>query len=79
MMWRIKCDCCGWKTKPHYSIIDCMKEKEWAHRCGINEKGHDAHDSAFGSTCPKCGRQTAKEESRWFTEKELQEARNGRH
>ena len=74
MMHRIICDYCGWKTKPHYSLIDCVKEKEWAHRYGVKEKDYDAHDSAFGSICPRCGRQT-RNESRYFTEQEIKEAR----
>ena len=71
-MYRIKCGFCGWKTKPRYSIIDCVKEKEWAHRYGVKEAGCDAHDSAFGNTCPKCGK-TTQEEHRWFSDKELAE------
>lgn len=69
-MFRIKCTTCNWKTNPHYSIIDCVKEKELAHMAGRKETGYDAHDSAFGNTCPKCGKAT-EEEFRWFSKQEL--------
>lgn len=69
-MYRIRCAKCGWHTKPHYSIIDCVMEKEWSHKFGIKEVGFDAHDSAFGKTCPKCGGKTI-EEYRYFNSNEL--------
>lgn len=79
-MYRIICPSCGWKTKPHFSIIDCVREKETAHAGGIKEFDRnngiyfDAHNSAFGNVCPKCGRTTA-EEHRWFSDAELKETR----
>jgi sarcosine oxidase delta subunit len=77
-MHRIICPSCGWRTKPHYSIIDCLKEKELAHAFGLKafDKWYgvysDAHDSAFTDICPECGKKT-KEEFRWFPEKEIKE------
>lgn len=68
-MHRILCTACDWKTKPHYSIIDCVKEKEYAHRFGIVKKcDRDAHDAAFGDYCPKCGNKTI-EEYKWFDQR----------
>lgn len=76
-MWRIKCEKCGWTTQVHYSIIDCVKDKQWAHAWGFCEKNpfydgiyYDAHDSAFGNMCPKCKGKT-KEEHRYFTNDEI--------
>lgn len=69
-MYRIRCTKCGWHTKPHYSVIDCIKEKELAHRFGLKEAEFDYHDSAFGKTCPKCGSKIV-EEYRYFSAKEL--------
>ena len=69
-MYRIKCTACDWHTKPHYLLTDCVKEKEHAHIWGIKEKGYDAHDSAFGDVCPKCGKTTI-EEHRYFSDKEM--------
>ena len=69
-MHRIRCTVCNWTTNPHYLITDCIKEKELAHIFGIKEARCDAHDSAFGDTCPKCGAATT-EEYRWFSEQEL--------
>ena len=71
-MNRIFCPSCGWSTKPNYSILRCIMEKEWAHRFGHLENGYDAHDSAFGKMCPKCGRQTM-EEYRWFSDDEIRQ------
>ena len=77
-MNRIICPFCGWRTKPHCSIIDCLREKELAHMWGIKAyhtthgNQFDAHDSAFTDICPECGKKT-KEEFRWFSEKEIKE------
>lgn len=71
-MNRIYCKKCGWTTRVHYSIIDCVKEKEFEHTFGIKEFGFDAHDSAFGYVCPKCGENPCKEEYRYFPDNEIQ-------
>lgn len=71
-MHRIKCLSCTWSTRPHYSIIDCIKEKELAHHFGYKTNNSDAHDSTFDSICPKCGSKTI-DEYRYFPEKEIVE------
>lgn len=72
MMTRIECTRCAWMTHPHYSIIDCVREKERAHLFGyISDRDRgDAHDAAFGEYCPICGGKT-RDVRRWFKEDEL--------
>lgn len=68
-MCRIYCPNCQWTTRPHYSIIGCIMEKEVAHRhYGVNS--FDAHDFAFDKECPKCGEIT-KQEDRYFPDSEI--------
>lgn len=55
----IRCPHCGWRTKEHYYESDCIKEKENAHRAKYGSK---AHDMAFTSECPACGKMGTKEE-----------------
>ena len=69
-MFRIKCTKCEWSTLPHFSIIDCIKEKELDHHFGKKEKNLDAHNFAFGETCPHCGAKTV-EEFRFFSDAEI--------
>lgn len=76
-MYVIKCSNCQWQTNPHFRAIDCIKEKELDHHFGLKEKGYDAHDSAFGQTCPKCGEKVF-EEFRFFTDSEIKEIRSRR-
>ena len=76
-MYRLKCSSCSWTTNPHYSSLDCVKEKEMAHIWGIKESGCDAHDSAFGMICPKCGK-TVKEEYRYFSDTEIKQIKERR-
>ena len=73
-MFRIKCTQCGWSTKPHYSVIDCVKEKERRHGWMgiIKPPDRNAHDAAFGDYCPVCGNKTV-QEYRWFNQSELDE------
>lgn len=71
-MTRIFCPSCGWTTKPHYSELDCVREKEFDHMYGLNECGYDAHDSAFGHMCPSCG-EKAETETRYFSNEEIRE------
>lgn len=71
-MSRIFCPACGWTTIPHYSPVDTIKEKEWAHYWGKKEPGYNAHDSAFGTFCPKCGKNGTKEEFRYFPDAEIE-------
>lgn len=69
-MFRIKCTKCEWSTLPHFSIIGCIQEKELDHEFGKREKNFNAHDSAFGDTCPRCGAR-AVEEFRFFSDTEI--------
>lgn len=76
-MTRIYCPTCGWTTNVHYNSIYCIKEKERDHFFGLTERGYDAHDSAFGMMCPKCGMK-AKEETRYFTKEEIEKIKQKR-
>ena len=69
-MFRIYCPSCGWTTNAHYNEIYCIKEKEEDHFFGLKEGSYNAHDSAFGYTCPKCGR-NVKAEQRYFSNDEI--------
>ena len=64
--YRLTCTKCGWHTKPQYSPLDCVREKERAHRTGIvHAPDRDAHEAAFGMYCPKCDGKVI-QEHRWF-------------
>lgn len=83
-MYQLKCNAadCGWQTMPSYSSLDCVRFKEHAHilygNCeydAAHGRWFDAHDSAFGFMCPKCGRQTVRQEYRYFSDEELRKIR----
>lgn len=57
----IRCPHCGWKTKEHYYVTDCTKEKQHAHEAKYGN-GYSAYDAAFSSECPMCGNMGTKEE-----------------
>lgn len=72
MMYRIACKNCGWHTKPHRYITDCVKEKEHAHNIIQNlPSGRMAHDAAFSKKCPKCLSESCYDERRWFSDDEM--------
>ena len=83
-MYQIKCTACDWETLPHYSSLDCVREKEQAHLRGTKSGGllkedyWKAHDEAFGSVCPKCGGKT-EEVYKYFTDTEIERIRRHRH
>lgn len=63
---RIKCTECDWHTRPYYSELDCIKEKERAHMAGlVRYPDANAHDAAFGDYCPECGGKCVTE-YKWF-------------
>lgn len=79
-MYQLKCIApdCEWQTVPSYSRLECVRLKEQAHLLYGNReyddahcRWFDAHDSAFGFMCPKCGRQTVRQEYRYFSDEEL--------